>query len=82
MKKISNEFDEQIKLMYTIENLSAEEISKRTLLSSSTILRKLKEMEVNVIKSRHAGVFNIEEVIKLYKARIPIYVRGFINLFE
>ncbi len=72
-RKISDEVNEQIKVMYLEDMLSGEEIARRLNVSPSTVLRRLKKMEIPIITHRQAGIYDINEVIKLYNDGIPIH---------
>lgn len=73
MKKITDDINDSIKTLYLEKNLSGAEIARMLNVSPSTVLRRLKKMNVDVIRCPHAGIFNIDEVVHLYKSGVLIY---------
>lgn len=72
MKKISNEIIESCKRLYQEEGLSCAEIARRTGIGEATIRRRLKALGVQIIQYRHAGKFEISDVINEYSNGISI----------
>ena len=72
--KINQELENQVIDLYLNKKVSGEEISRRLGISPSTVLRKLRKNNINVISCRHAVEINLDEIVKNYKSGIPIHV--------